>query len=394
MSKLPLNLKEKDRNKMNISKSEIFKITTFIKGIAILFVVILHSGSKMEHNSPIFNTICEFLTPFRMPIFILVSGFLYYYTTRDKYPEYSKFVKEKAQRLIVPLLTIKITYFFAKIAGSYLIADNFLSIESTPKSLIANIFIYPFNEQFAGFLWFVYVLFFIFCITHIYSHKIYLLTIASFILYFIPLPQEFCLQMIGDRYLFFCLGGILFRHLNHINLTKIRQVHIIILLSLTTITSFILYPLQGSDYVTVKLISLLKNIAAIMCIVSLAVATTYSRFENNIIIRQIAYIGSFSASIYFLHTLCIRIATVLFTRFYPINSESLFWTLLPLGIVAGLYGPLTLDKHLLSKSKIASTLILGKRTDLSQLTRNIRIFTRRPKRFTVIIIKKRIHAII
>jgi len=85
-----------------LNKTNLYDTITFIKAFAIIMVVLLHS-SFFNKNEVVNYINLNYLTPFRMPAFMFVSGFLYIYVTRKKNPDYKTFFFNKFSNLLVPL---------------------------------------------------------------------------------------------------------------------------------------------------------------------------------------------------------------------------------------------------------------------------------------------------
>lgn len=345
---------------MQLSKTDIIKIISILKGIAISLVVFLHWDGRTDFNSETFNQVSLFLSPLRMPVFIFASGFLYFYITKSRYPEYSKFILEKGKRLLIPLLSIKLLYFFIKFVAGSVLTHDFVMVETGIKSFIVDLFVYPASSLYAGFLWFVYTLFFVFAIVHLLSSNYKILLIVSAIVFFIPLPQEFCLDRIGEYLFFFALGGVPFNYLPVIKITKrtIPALFIVLISSIGVIA--LLYSAYSEYYLIDRFLQLVRYTGGILFVLSLSVLLAKS---DNMTARVLAYIGTFSASIYFLHTIACRVFAVIGNQLVHIGSEFAFWVYLFFAMLVGIIVPILLDKYFFSKSYLAGFLILGKKPD-------------------------------
>ena len=348
---------------MQLTKTDIIKIVSILKGIAISLVVFLHWDGRTDFNNETFYQFSLFLTPLRMPVFIFASGFLYFYVTKKRYPEYSKFIIEKGKRLLVPLLSIKLLYFFIKFAASLVLTHDFLTVETGLKSFIVDLLVYPASSQYAGFLWFVYTLFFVFAIVHLLSFNYKLLMTVSVVVFFIPLPKEFCLDRIGEYLLFFTLGGVPFNYLNIIKITKRTTPILFIVLFSSIGVLALLHSAYSEYYLADRLLQLVRYSNGVLFVLSLSVLLSKS---ENLFARALAYIGTFSASIYFLHTIACRVFAVIGNELFHIGSEGAFWVYLYFAMMVGIIVPILFDKYFFSKSYIAGFLILGKKVRQSK----------------------------
>ena len=106
-------------------------------------------------------------------------------------------------------------------------------------------------------------------------------------------------------------------------------------------------------------IKFLSGIVVVIC------TSTLLNFHNSQIIRQLRFIGNYSASIYFLHMYLYQIFAVVVYRYYIGCSDLVLCFLVLSGLVVGVYTPILVDKYLISRSQIASLLILGRRLNIT-----------------------------
>ena len=126
------------------------------KGLAILFVYLEHSILYYPIVESIQNSMgCHILksciTSFNMPLFFIISGFLFYGTTRNGL----EIIKKKVIKLLVPFLCVMAVVIAAKLI---LPTDMACNKQAGIKNVLVNIFLY------GGDRWFVYVLFLLFLI--------------------------------------------------------------------------------------------------------------------------------------------------------------------------------------------------------------------------------------
>jgi len=155
---------------MDKRQSDVIKIA---KGLCIFLVVLGHTmiPSIREENGSI-HTLWSIIYIFHMPVFFGVSGLLFE-LNRDRYGrEPGKFLKNKARLLIVPYITISIAVYLillvlGKLPGlSSLIARYVHEVNGVGPVLYEII---TYQNHVAQHLWFVLVLFLIFCINIIFG---------------------------------------------------------------------------------------------------------------------------------------------------------------------------------------------------------------------------------
>lgn len=125
-----------------------------------LWVVIGHSPLGIPGEGPEWeNILYNFAYSFHMPLFMLVSGWLFY-LTRLKYKEntphwtYDKIVKDKAIRLLLPGLVFSIVAFVVKLAFPGEVSRQ----TDLSFSNILHAYLYPYDNPLRE-LWFIAILF-------------------------------------------------------------------------------------------------------------------------------------------------------------------------------------------------------------------------------------------
>jgi len=345
-----------------LSKAEIFNIVSIVKALAIVMVVFFHEG--MGAGNQLYQNINHFLTPLRMPVFMFASGFLYFYVTKDRYPKYSTFVLEKAKRLLIPLVIIKICHLIIRFIKTPILLLFMPGTELPPFNIgdfVTNMLFFPHNSQFGYHLWFVYTLFLIFLVVHLFSTKIYWLTALSLVLFFVPMTYFMGLNYIRMYLVFFCLGAVLQQNLHLDTLTVspwvMRSGLIIGLIVLSLLNN-----VGNMSDTTCDIYTFIKFLSGIVVVIC---TSTLLNFHNSQIIRQLRFIGNYSASIYFLHMYLYQIFAVVVYRYYIGCSDLVLCFLVLSGLVVGVYTPILVDKYLISRSQIASLLILGRRLNIT-----------------------------
>ncbi len=121
------------------------------KGIGISLVVIGHFYP--QSSPPYWATGRDIIYSFHMPLFFLLSGYLY---TQGKY-SYGSLIKAKVERLVYPFVSVALIFFLVKYFASYRVSlEHPITVDALLTLLIDPI------DSFAPLLWFVHALFLIF----------------------------------------------------------------------------------------------------------------------------------------------------------------------------------------------------------------------------------------
>ena len=126
-----------------------------MKFIGILLVVLGHSTHmyttgwvyEMKVESNFFSFLTKYIYSFHMPLFVFISGGIYYYLKieNDKYSDCIKFINKKIDRLLKPYIIIALLY--------YLPIRFLLGLEN--KNILKNIILA--NDP--GYLWYIIMIF-------------------------------------------------------------------------------------------------------------------------------------------------------------------------------------------------------------------------------------------
>lgn len=176
------------------------------KGLAILFVYLGHSiiyhPIQMVKLYPWCHTLAHFIVSFNMPMFFIISGYLFSRTRKTTKELY----KAKTMRILVPYLFTMLILVCMKLVLPTSMSYN-SATDGGYKSLIINALFY------GGDRWFVYTLFFIFMLlipvrNYLKNKWIDLALIAILIVvYFLDfLPTIFALHKVFHFMVFFIMG--------------------------------------------------------------------------------------------------------------------------------------------------------------------------------------------
>ncbi len=137
-----------------------------LQGWAMLWVIIGHAFLGVAGEGPKWeNVLTHFAYSFHMPLFMLVSGWLFFMTRLKesgggKNWSYSEVVKDKAMRLLLP------GFVFSLVAGALKLAfpDDISRQVGLNLHEIAHQYLYP-NDNPMRELWFIATLFWFFLLT-------------------------------------------------------------------------------------------------------------------------------------------------------------------------------------------------------------------------------------
>jgi len=82
-----------------------------------IFLVVLGHGNPFtsaDITPAYLNWLHSIIYSFHMPLFMFISGLLFFYTNKNREFEYGKFILKKVRRLLVPYLIISTCAFFPK----------------------------------------------------------------------------------------------------------------------------------------------------------------------------------------------------------------------------------------------------------------------------------------
>lgn len=126
-----------------------------LQGFSMLLVVIGHvslTNHPNDPNTPFATFIERTIYTFHMPLFIFISGWLFYYTCICKDKAYKDMIVSKTKRLIVPFFVFTFVTMMLKMAFPQLM-HRVVDMEE-----IINTFVF-FRSNPLGEMWFVIVLF-------------------------------------------------------------------------------------------------------------------------------------------------------------------------------------------------------------------------------------------
>lgn len=201
-----------------------------LQGWAMLWVVIGHSSLGVAGEGPEWdNALYHFAYSFHMPLFMLVSGWLFYLTrladknTPPRWP-YCKIIKDKAVRLLLPGLVFSIVALALKVAfPGEMTRQVDLSLPG-----IAHSYLYP-NDNPMRELWFITTLFWFFLLTPFWRWALEkkwtmwtVMTALVFLHFVHPSVELLCIGRVFNYALWFFLGLVICKE-EYVNKYLVKQ---------------------------------------------------------------------------------------------------------------------------------------------------------------------------
>lgn len=193
------------------------KITwvSILQGWSMLLVVIGHimlTNIFQNEATPVTAFIEKNIYSFHMPLFMFISGFLFYHTKLEKNKDYITTIKDKSKRLLIPFCFFTIACLLLKYA--------FNPLMKRPVELsfnyIINSFLYPASNP-LGELWFISTLFILFLFMPVYKYALankirtgicWIICLSVFV-FFPDNIDLLCISRVGYYAIYF-FSGILF----------------------------------------------------------------------------------------------------------------------------------------------------------------------------------------
>lgn len=325
-----------------------FNWVLIAKGIGIMLVVIGHFHSP---DSPgYWDDIRRLIYSFHMPLFFMLSGFLY---SHAKY-SYPELVTSKIKRLGYPFISIAALFFIIKyLAGKLFYLEHPVGMEG-----IYALLINPVNS-YMPLLWFVHALFLIFLI---YPP---LRTIAGnnlSILFLIILINI----LIGNRYpvignalanMPFFVIGVILRENGAARQTLVSGRWSTVAASMTLfILTYMLIQKMYAGHQAGYLMVLAAGVTGAICTMNISslIDTSGGSIGKVILVGT----GTYSMTIYLFHTLFESAVGIGF-RQLPDSLRPDFWVVAAAAIIAGVLFPLLLERFFLRKYAVTRKYLLG-----------------------------------
>ena len=308
------------------------------KGITIILVVIGHFSSTSMPNY--FIEIKKIIYTFHMPLFFILSGFLYSYS---KY-SFKELVILKVRRLVFPFISVSLIFFIVKYIGAFFVH---IKTEVTFQSFIA-LLINPLHS-YVPLLWFVYALFFIFIIYHL-SRTLISNEFILFLLFFIIAllvniaPTNSIVDKIFLNIPFFISGIIAQKFI----LDKPSSRIVVVIFYIVMYICIFIIDFGVFSYFKIFILGLLGAFSIIV------LSQIISRFNK--IARVFIKIGIYSMSIYLLHPIFLNIPKIFLEQIIGINNFEIIFIF---SIIAGIIFPYNIEIYFIRKYNLLRKYILG-----------------------------------
>ncbi len=322
------------------------KTVYIAKAIGIFLVV---SGHFKPSDSPhCWMSFMDFLYKFHMPLFFILSGYLYKKIETGKY---SSHIAKKTRRLVYPFISLAIIVFLIKVVPSFCFR---LDTPVTPSSFFF-VFFKPYYS-YAPWLWFMYTLFMIFAIVPLlqkYVKKDGFIFLFSIFFAMFDYPDIFCISNFFYHLPFFMSGIITFKYIDLDFRTDFAAG--LLKIFLAAAISVVLYNIGTGDMLAAKIINMSVGFSAsAMCILA---AVFINSHVSLWLCEKLEKVGVYSASIYLFHTIFESSIRIFFYQVLKING--FFWLKAVLAITAGVVFPVLLEKYVLRRFVMSQKYILG-----------------------------------
>lgn len=360
----PKTLNKKAPNKRN-------NFLDFIKGIAIILVVLGHSiqygnGAYYFRNSLFYeNVLFKVIYSFHMPVFMMISGYLFYYTMQNH--SNKEVLLSRITRFLIPIFSwnglFLIFHFATHFIHHNIILHDFISVNL--KTEMSNYFRSSFQT-----IWFLWAILWCSLIVMI-SNRLFKDSIIIYILVFLLtfiIPDSFNISLYKYMYPFFIIGYFYCKNKEAVYkiLQKINSIYLLLvgcliylfLMQFYNNSSYIYtsgYTIIGRNALTQIAIDIYRLIVGLFGGISLIVIVNklfkFETFSKEDIITKL---GINSLGIYIVSCYLFIFVQKLTTNLSINYIVSLFETIVVL-IVSYLI------IYFLKKNRIANILLLGKR---------------------------------
>lgn len=306
-----------------------------LTGLTIALVVVGHLVTGQDINTPgleWYKFLKRYLYSFHMPLFMFLSGFLFFYTLPkiSNKQDYVRFINKKIKRLLPSFIFFSVLIFVIKISISKLVVvDNTVNNYSD----YFKVFYDP-VYSFAGFLWYVYVLFQYYLIFPILLRFVrpVIIVVVSLGLYFIEATHLFAIDFFLKFLVFFSLGVLSAQYYPRYKkiLMDYKWLFIVVFLCASVVFYFITIP------------KLIMGVFSIFGLHSLILVLSPSKY------KVLSTLGLYSFSIYLMNNLVTGFVKAIGFRFFEI-SYSNFLVIALLMVFLGITIPIVIKKYIINK---------------------------------------------
>ncbi|MFH0809760.1 MAG: acyltransferase family protein [Pseudomonadota bacterium] len=324
------------------------KTVLVAKGIAIILVVI---GHYRPPGAPEYwATLRAGIYTFHMPLFFLLSGYLYHGLKKRSYRDH---LKNKLHRLIIPFLSVALFFLAVKyLPNCYLKLENPITTAS-----VINVFLDPWNS-YIPMLWFVYTLLLIFMLypaLELCVKKPGHILLLSILIFLIPMPHLFCLDKLSENLPYFSLGVLLSYHVR-LDRKQPLLASALILVASAMICYLPAHIATSCDsHRCLTLIKLATGMTG--CLLCLLLSNKIQEYFPTSIALWLATVGVFSMSIYLFHTLFESSARVVFYQL--MRADNHFEARALFAVASGVLMPMVLARYVLQRFYFTRKYLLG-----------------------------------
>lgn len=316
------------------------------KGLGILLVVVGHYNPI---NAPEYwKLIHRFVYSFHMPLFFLVSGYLYQYTNNDNY---ISFVRKKLLRLGLPFVFVAVAYFVIKLVASQYVE---LAYPVNLSSLL-QLFNNPL-KSYVPILWFLHALIGIFLIYPILRMFLNSVVVLIFSLLIVFLFAIFEIELLVFKNMFdflpyFSVGVLVGQYFTEDDFTRLGQIKVSLLLLFLTIFSFAMFTFTNQLWGGLgNYTKFLPGVLGAFLLISFANVIYKKKYS-----KLFSQLGVASMSIYLFHTIFESTFRILMTKYTEFN----FLITATISISIATLLPYLLERFLIRRSKFLSRFLLG-----------------------------------
>ena len=319
------------------------------KGLGIALVVIGHFQPAVAPQW--YKSMVSVIYSFHMPLFLLLSGYLYVYGKQ----KYGALIWSKVKRLVVPFISIGAIFFIVK----YLVGRSATLDHPIGPNSILDLLLNP-ASSYVPLLWFVHALFLMF-IAFVPLRAMFRYTALVFLLAVIVNTLWAPLYMPGLHKILahfpFFIAGVWLRESGQLDL--IRKAGWMRIAGACALGFTLIYWLGYSDTIYLDAMSYPIRLALGVLGALIVIALSFRLdLAGGWLANAAAITGMYSMTIYLIHTLFESGVRII--AFQKLALPAGFFIPVALvAIAAGLIMPLLLEKYVLRKFGVTRRLILG-----------------------------------
>jgi fucose 4-O-acetylase-like acetyltransferase len=312
------------------------------KGIGIILVV---AGHFYPDGSPAYwRWVRNVIYEFHMPLFFVLSGYLYDYR-KFSYPD---LIKRKANRLLLPYVSLALIFFVMKSVSGYFVKLEYpVDLSSTWNMLIDPV------KSYVPLLWFIHALLLIFIayppIRCVVDSNLLILIALVVLNLFVSRPL-FGLNNVILNFPFFAFGVELKTNSVWRFLVK-SQYGIPVLFIMFVFVHCVSSYFDANLYV----VRFLLGIAGSLLVINVGLSLSRGRSKGRFLLGVIGY---YSMTVYLFHTFFESFVRIFFFQVIDF-SASAFLLVAAIAVTSGVVFPLYLEKWILRRYLITRRLLLG-----------------------------------